>query len=176
MENREWQRQQLARKRAPAVFATPRAFIGGENVPYDRCNRDVDHGAMNETNALRRRAGMAGSLFAGSAVISGAFAAHALRDRLGADALATWHTAVDYQFWHALGLLLVACLPIASKATLGWAMRAFTFGILVFSGSLYSLALGAPRWIGALTPFGGLAFIAGWCCLLIAFARAQSPR
>ena len=129
---------------------------------------------MNEPDSLRRRAGMAGSLFAGSAVISGAFAAHALRDRLAADALATWHTAVDYQFWHALALLAIACVPIASNATLRWGMRAFIIGIFVFSGSLYLLALGAPRWIGMLTPIGGLAFISGWCCLMIAFARAQS--
>ncbi|HET9032323.1 MAG TPA: DUF423 domain-containing protein [Dokdonella sp.] len=129
---------------------------------------------MNEISPLRRRAGIAASLFAGSAVLAGAFGAHALRDRLGAESMAIWHTAVDYQFWHALALLGIACLAQSSNRGLRPALWAFVAGVLIFSGSLYALALGAPRWIGMLTPFGGLAFIIGWCCLLIAFAKARS--
>lgn len=123
---------------------------------------------------LQRRAGIAACLFAGTAVIAGAFGAHALRDRLGPDAIAVWHTAVDYQFWHALALLGIAVLSRQPTPALRWAMRAFIVGIILFSGSLYALALGAPRATGLLTPFGGLAFVAGWICLLLFHARERT--
>ena len=104
------------------------------------------------------------------AVVLGAFGAHALRGQLDAGAMQIWHTAVDYQFWHALALLGLASAPpsrwrIASSI-------AFTMGVVLFCGSLYALALGAPRWIGAITPVGGLTFIAGWVCLGSAFWRS----
>ena len=117
-----------------------------------------------------RAAAVAAAATGGSAVVLGAFGAHALRSMLDADALQLWHTAVDYQFWHALALLGLAGAPpsrwrIASSI-------AFTMGVMLFCGSLYALALGAPRWIGAITPVGGLTFIAGWVCLGSAFWRS----
>ncbi|MCB1572624.1 MAG: DUF423 domain-containing protein [Xanthomonadales bacterium] len=102
---------------------------------------------------------------------AGAFGAHALKGRLDTDALALWKTAVDYQFWHALGLLALAMMrgPRSALATL--AASLLLAGIALFSGSLYALALGAPRLVGVLTPFGGVALIAGWLCLAIALWR-----
>ncbi|MBL0165013.1 MAG: DUF423 domain-containing protein [Xanthomonadales bacterium] len=124
--------------------------------------------------ATQRQAGIAACLFAGTAVLAGAFATHALRDRLAPEAIAIWHTAVDYQFWHALALLGLACLSRqVAPTTLRLALRAFVAGIILFSGSLYALSLGAPRWIGTLTPFGGLAFLVGWVCLLVFLVRSR---
>ena len=131
--------------------------------------------AMNDIDKLRRSAGIAASLFAGAAVLAGAFGAHALRDRLGPDAIAIWHTAVDYQFWHALALLGIASLARSEDPVLRWALRAFVAGIVVFSGSLYALALGAPTLTGLFTPLGGLAFLVGWACVLGFFFRSR-PR
>ena len=104
------------------------------------------------------------------AVMFGAFGAHALRGQLDAVSLQVWHTAVDYHFWHALALLGLAGAP-ASRWRSGGSI-AFGVGIVLFCGSLYALALGAPRWIGAITPIGGLAFITGWICLGGAFWRS----
>ena len=129
---------------------------------------------MTEIDTLRRSAGIAACLFAGTAVLAGAFGAHALRDHLGPDAIAIWHTAVDYQFWHALALLGIASLSRQQAPALRWAMHAFVAGIIIFSGSLYALALGAPRATGILTPFGGVAFVTGWVCLLLFFARSHT--
>jgi len=96
-------------------------------------------------------------------VAAGAFASHGLEGRLSADALATFETGVRYQIYHALALLAVAWAarhwPDALWAGSGWL---FVAGVALFSGSLYALALGAPRWLGAITPFGGTAFLAGW--------------
>lgn len=102
-------------------------------------------------------------------VAAGAFGAHALRSRLEASGRAgTWDTAVRYHLIHALALMLVAFsaqLPgsIVDMTTL--ASVSFTVGIVLFSGSLYGLALGGPRWLGPVTPLGGLALIAGWLFL-----------
>lgn len=108
-------------------------------------------------------AGLLAGLAGASAVLLGAFGAHALRGVLDERGTELWHTAVSYHFWHALALF-VALLLLDGR----WrrrAVTAFAFGIVVFSGSLYALALGAPRWFGAITPLGGLAFIAGWLLL-----------
>ena len=104
----------------------------------------------------------------------GAFGAHALRMRLAPDALALWNTATQYLFWHALGVLAagLACALLPESVWLRFAGAALAAGILLFSGSLYLLALGAPKGIGAITPFGGLAFIAGWIALALAALRA----
>jgi len=104
------------------------------------------------------------------AVMLGAFGAHALRGQLDAASLQVWHTAVDYHFWHALAVLGLAGAP-PSRWRDGGSI-AFGAGIVLFCGSLYALALGAPRWIGAVTPVGGLAFITGWICLGGAFWRS----
>jgi uncharacterized membrane protein YgdD (TMEM256/DUF423 family) len=112
-----------------------------------------------------------GALSAFLAVALGAFGAHALRSRLSPDMLAVFETGVRYQMYHALALLLVdALLPRMGGwlvVTAGWL---FTAGIVVFSGSLYVLALTGVTWLGAITPLGGLAFLAGWACLALAAA------
>lgn len=98
-----------------------------------------------------------------SAVLLGAFGAHALRGVLDARGSELWHTAVNYHAWHALALAVAAGLGFGRSGRV--AMAAFVVGIVLFSGSLYALALGAPRWVGIITPFGGLAFVAGWLAL-----------
>jgi uncharacterized membrane protein YgdD (TMEM256/DUF423 family) len=108
-----------------------------------------------------------------AAVALGAFGAHALRASLDAPALETWRTAVDYQFRHALALLVVGLLARGGASpALRFAATALVAGVALFCGSLYALALGAPRWLGAVTPVGGAALIAGW----IALACAAWPR
>ena len=111
-----------------------------------------------------RLALVAGSLFMALAVALGAFGAHALKARLAPDMLAVWHTGVTYHAWHALALILLGLLMLhaSDSAALRYAAWLFVAGIVLFGGSLYLLALGAPRAFGAITPFGGLAFIAGW--------------
>jgi len=106
-----------------------------------------------------------------SAVGLGAFGAHALRGVVDAAGMEIWHTAVLYHFWHALALLIaVACL--ADNKARRVAVISFAIGILLFSGSLYALALGAPRPVGIITPFGGVAFMAGWVATSVALRRA----
>lgn len=110
-----------------------------------------------------------GCAFALLAVAAGAFGAHALRARLGPEMLAVWETAARYHMYHALALLGVA-LAAARWPAGGWAASAWLFaaGIVVFSGSLYLLALTGARWLGAVTPLGGLCLLAGWIALLLA--------
>ena len=108
-----------------------------------------------------------GSLLAAIAVAAGAFGAHALRARLSPADLATFETGARYQMYHALALLAVAWAaqqwPGALPRAAGWL---FVAGIVVFSGSLYTLVLTGQRWLGAVTPLGGVAFIVGWGCLV----------
>jgi uncharacterized membrane protein YgdD (TMEM256/DUF423 family) len=117
----------------------------------------------------------AAALLMAAAVALGAFGAHALKVRLAPDALALWQTGVNYHAWHALGLLAAATLMrvVGDRRALRIAAACFAAGIVVFSGSLYALALGAPRAIGAATPFGGVAFIAGWIALALGVGRAS---
>lgn len=113
-----------------------------------------------------RLALLSGCTLGASAVALGAFGAHALRDVLDEPSREIWHTAVDYQFWHALALLVTGILARDSIARAGTcAAIAFGIGAVLFCGSLYALALGAPRMIGATTPFGGAALIIGWIAL-----------
>jgi uncharacterized membrane protein YgdD (TMEM256/DUF423 family) len=104
-----------------------------------------------------------GAVLAGVAVAAGAFGAHGLRDRLAPEMLAVFETAVRYQMYHALALLVVAWAttrwPESAAGLAGWL---FTAGIAIFSGSLYVLALSGIRWLGAITPLGGVCFLAGW--------------
>ncbi len=104
------------------------------------------------------------------AVALGAFGAHALKARLGEYELGIWHTAVQYHFWHTLALLLVGVL-IHSGLQQG-VLRAggwlFLTGTVVFSGSLYALALSGVKALGAVTPLGGVLLLAGWVCLAVA--------
>ncbi|MEP7044041.1 MAG: DUF423 domain-containing protein [Dokdonella sp.] len=120
---------------------------------------------------------LAGAIAGAVAVALGAFGAHALRSALDERALATWHTAVDYQFWHALALLAVGLLTRAtstgesSTRASKIAAVAFVVGIALFCGSLYALALGAPHIVGVITPLGGVALIAGWLALAVHAVR-----
>lgn len=113
-----------------------------------------------------------GSISALLAVAAGAFGAHALEARLAPDLLAVFETGARYQMFHALGLLGVAWaasrLSGGPAAAAGWL---FVAGTILFSGSLYLLALTGERWLGAVTPVGGVAFLAGWACLAWAALR-----
>jgi len=109
-----------------------------------------------------------GSLSALVAVAAGAFGAHALRARLTPELLAVFETAARYQMYHALGLLAVAWATSRSPGALPvWAGWLFVAGTVLFSGSLYALALTGIRGLGAITPLGGVAFLAGWICLAL---------
>ncbi len=113
-----------------------------------------------------------GALSALLSVAAGAFGAHALRARLAPELLVVFETGARYQMYHALGLVAVAWSasrwPGAATTAAGWLLVA---GTLLFSGSLYALALSGVRALGAVTPFGGLAFLAGWLCLAWAALR-----
>nr|WP_290226819.1 DUF423 domain-containing protein [Trichocoleus desertorum] len=111
------------------------------------------------------------AILAGLAVAAGAFASHALRDKLSDRALEIFETASRYQMYHALALLLVAVLlaQVAIPSTLlNTAGYAFLAGIVLFSGSLYALSLSGVKWLGAITPLGGVAFLIGWGCVAAA--------
>lgn len=117
----------------------------------------------NQTNLI------AGAIFMTLAVLLGAFGAHALKKTLSADMLAIYQTAVQYQFYHALGLLAVGIIGLHYPSK--WVRLSgifLTAGIIIFSGSLYILSLSGIKAIGAITPIGGTAFIIGWICLSIA--------
>lgn len=108
-----------------------------------------------------------GALFAALAVAIGAFAAHALEERLDAAALRTIEIGVRYQMYHALAL--VGCAALADRGRrVGIAAGLFAVGIVLFSGSLYGLALLEWRWLGPVTPLGGVSFLAGWVVLVLA--------
>lgn len=112
---------------------------------------------------MDRRVFAAGSILAGLAVVFGAFGAHALEAHLSPDLLGTFETGVRYQMYHALGLLALAWAieqwPERRLLPAAWLLLV---GTVVFSGSLYFLVLTGIRWIGAITPIGGVALIAGW--------------
>lgn len=110
------------------------------------------------------------------AVIIGAFSAHGLKEILSAEALDAVKTGAQYQMYHALVLLFVALWLSHKPAASGLKASglAFILGILLFSGSLYALALGAPRWVGPITPVGGLCFLIGWLLLPVAAWRTKS--
>ena len=113
------------------------------------------------------------ALLMAAAVGCGAFGAHALKARLPPEQLAVWQTAVNYHAWHALGVLAVGLLMlhVPDAAALRYAAALLVAGIVLFSGSLYGLALGAPSLLGFVTPFGGAAFIAGWVTVAIGVIR-----
>jgi len=117
---------------------------------------------MNGRSLSQRFLGL-GTVFAGSAVAAGAFGAHALKETLDAQMLQVFDTATRYQMYHAFGLCIVSWAidryPEQQLEQTGWL---FTIGILLFSGSLYVVSLAEIRLMGAVTPIGGLAFVAGW--------------
>jgi uncharacterized membrane protein YgdD (TMEM256/DUF423 family) len=116
----------------------------------------------------------AGAIGAATGVALGAFGAHGLKSRVTADLLTIFETGVRYQIYHALGLLAVGWAstrwPNLWVDMSGWL---FVAGILVFSGSLYLMVLTGARWLGAVTPLGGLAFILGWASLAVAALRGS---
>jgi uncharacterized membrane protein YgdD (TMEM256/DUF423 family) len=109
-----------------------------------------------------------GSVSAFLAVAAGAFGAHALRARLSPESLAVFETGARYQMYHALALLAVSWAATRWTGSLThWAGWLFLSGTVLFSGSLYALALTGVRSLGAITPLGGVAFLAGWICLAL---------
>ena len=110
---------------------------------------------------------VAGAALGAAGVVLGAFGAHALKNVLDPARLSTWDTAVTYQLFHALAIVLAFLVGrhFPGSALPGYAGWLFVAGVVMFSGSLYALGLGAPRWLGPITPLGGVALIAGWCCL-----------
>lgn len=115
-----------------------------------------------------------GALSAMLAVAAGAFGAHALQERLPPERLSPFEVAARYHMYHALGMLATGWVldrwPRAAARAAGWL---FALGTVLFSGSLYALALSGLRWLGAITPFGGLAFLAGWLALAWAARRGE---
>lgn len=110
--------------------------------------------------------GYVGAVLAGLSVAAGAFGAHSLKAIIPADMLLVFETAVRYQMYHALALLVISGMlqhvPERGLRVTGWC---FVAGIVLFSGSLYIVALTSTRWVGAITPLGGVAFLAGWVTL-----------
>ncbi len=120
---------------------------------------------------LQRFPLLAGALLAACAVALGAFGAHGLRALLDDNALGWWQTAVQYQMWHALGLLALGAARLP-----GGRLPAvlLTLGTVIFAGTLYAMALGGPRWLGAVTPLGGSLMILGWLMLAWRVLRATA--
>jgi uncharacterized membrane protein YgdD (TMEM256/DUF423 family) len=117
-----------------------------------------------------------GALFAGFGVAAGAFGSHGLREVLAPDRLAIFETGVRYQMYHALALLALGVLLARDDRPLfRHAAWSFVIGIILFSGSLYVLALTGMRWSGAITPLGGVAFLVGWV-LVVAGALRKPPK
>ncbi|MBN2329382.1 MAG: DUF423 domain-containing protein [Candidatus Omnitrophica bacterium] len=119
---------------------------------------------------------MTACLWGGLSVALGAFAAHGLRDRLEPGLLNAFEVGVRYQMYHALALLAAsagsaACLNSRFTSAACWA---WNIGILLFSGSLYMMALTGVRWLGAITPIGGVSFMAGWALLFLAPIKRRS--
>lgn len=115
---------------------------------------------------------LAGAIFMALAVSLGAFGAHALKKVLSPEMLTIYHTGVEYQFYHALGLLIVGLIGFQVKSRyIGWSGILLTTGIILFSGSLYALALMGIKGLGAITPLGGVSFIAGWILFALAIMK-----
>ena len=111
-----------------------------------------------------------GALLMALAVLLGAFGAHALKNILAPSMLVTYHTGVEYHFYHALGLLIIGLAGYhVHNKWINWAAGLLVAGIVLFSGSLYFLTLTDIKGVGMITPIGGLAFVAGWICLAVAF-------
>ena len=115
-----------------------------------------------------------GGISAALVVMLGAFAAHGLKARMTAEMLAVYQTGVHYHLFHALGLLAVGLVAtqIADSVYLKWSGWLMLAGIILFSGSLYVLSVSGLRWLGMVTPFGGMAFIAAWVVFVVAILKA----
>mgnify|MGYP001818743992 FL=1 len=127
---------------------------------------------MNENTAKSRIFIGIGALACMIGVATGAFGAHALENTISAERMVTWGKAVDYLFVHALGMMLVGVLgnikPAKCLQVSGWLMLA---GIVLFSGSLFTLVLSGKTWLGMITPIGGVSFLAAWLVLAIYYLK-----
>lgn len=111
------------------------------------------------------------AILGGTSVAAGAFASHALKEQLSERAMEIFETGAKYQMYHALALLMVVLLLTRTEGAQNLLLAtgsAFILGTAIFSGSLYALSLTGIKWLGAITPFGGAAFLVGWACLTIA--------
>ena len=115
-----------------------------------------------------------GGLNAALVVLLGAFGAHALKARLSAEMLAVYQTGVHYHLFHALGLLAVGlvAMQISDSAWLKWSGWLMLVGIILFSGSLYTLSVSGVRGLGMVTPFGGVSFIVAWALFVVAIVKS----
>jgi uncharacterized membrane protein YgdD (TMEM256/DUF423 family) len=112
---------------------------------------------------------MTASILLALAVALGAFGAHGLKSQLSTEMMQTYKTGVEYHFYHALGLLFIGILSVSMPSgLLNWSAILLFAGIFLFSGSLYVLTITGIKWLGAITPIGGLSFIAGWILLFLA--------
>lgn len=115
---------------------------------------------------------LSGAFFMALAVLLGAFGAHALKNSLSPEMLAIYKTGVEYQFYHALGLLLIGVIGFHIESKwLRWSGFLLIAGIVLFSGSLYALSISGIKILGAITPFGGVAFVVGWIFLVTAVLK-----
>lgn len=115
-----------------------------------------------------------GAIFMALAVLLGAFGAHGLKNVLSPDMLAIYKTGVEYQFYHALGLLLIGVTSTKFDSKwIRWSAILLVTGIIIFSGSLYALAISGVKVLGAITPIGGLSFVAGWICMAVGIAKSK---
>lgn len=113
-----------------------------------------------------------GAVFMALGVLLGAFGAHALKTHLSPEMMQVYKTGVEYQFYHALGLLFIGFVGFRLDSKyLRWSGIFLIAGILLFSGSLYALAISGIKILGVITPFGGLSFVAGWICLAVGIAK-----
>jgi len=108
----------------------------------------------------------AAALLGAVAVVAGAFGAHGLAERVEPRQLEAWRTASQYALLHAIALLALALFGTASGRSVRWPASLWLAGVILFSGSIFALVLGGPRWLGPVTPLGGLCLIAGWLALL----------
>ena len=126
---------------------------------------------------MNPRTWIAVGAFSGALTVGlGAFGAHAIKQRVSPEELAIWETAVHYQGLHAVALILFGLFGLSvrganARAFPGWA---FLVGALIFSGTLYGIVLGGPRWLGAITPIGGTAMIVGWVAFGVAALRRDA--
>lgn len=124
---------------------------------------------------MSRKIIITAAVFLALAVATGAFGAHALKQQLAPEMMSIYKTGVEYHFYHALGLLLIGVLAASNPSLrLKWPAIFLGAGIVLFSGSLYVLSLSGIKWLGAITPLGGLSFIAGWLLLIRAFRKNGS--
>lgn len=120
---------------------------------------------------MSRRSQLLGAIFAFLSVALGAFGAHALRASLTPEQMAIYQTGIQYQALHALALLFLGTQK--ESKLLNAASLLFPIGIVIFSGSLYALSISGVKWLGAITPLGGVSFLAGWACVIAGVAASR---